>query len=189
MILEGIVTTRNGDGSSNISPMGPVVDNKMESLELRPYKTSTTYGNLRRNGQGVFHVTDDVHLLARAAVGRILPPPRLIASSTIRGDILADACRWYAFRVLSLDDHEPRTRIRCEVVDQGRIRDFVGFNRAKHAVLEAAILATRIEFLPVDQIDAEFKRLSVIVEKTAGPQEKDAFAFLQDYVLGHRHFA
>ena len=35
----------------------------------------------------------------------------------------------------------------ADVVDSGRLRDFFGFNRAKHAVIEAAILATRIDFL------------------------------------------
>ena len=34
-------------------------------------------------------------------------------------------------------------------------REFFGFNRAKHAVLEAAILATRVELLPADEILSE----------------------------------
>ena len=51
-------------------------------------------------------------------------------------------------QVRSLDDRNEPAEIVCEVVDRGRLRDFFGFNRAKHAVLEAAILATRTEFLP-----------------------------------------
>jgi hypothetical protein len=103
-------------------------------------------------------------------------------AEAVDGFILADACRWYAFRVTSLDDSTPRTRIECRVVDSGRQRDFIGFNRAKHAVLEAAILATRIEFLPANDILAELERLAVIVEKTAGPQERAAYDFLTTYV-------
>jgi hypothetical protein len=182
MILEGIVTTINDDGSTNISPMGPVVDRDLTRLRLRPYQTSTTYTNLRRLGEGVFHVTDDVELLARCAVGAVDPTPELKSAESVRGRILADCCRWYAFRVSQIDDRQPRTEIDCEIVARGRLRDFFGFNRAKHAVVEAAILATRVDLLPHQEILAQFAQLSVIVDKTAGDQEHRAFDFLREYI-------
>lgn len=182
MILEGIITTLNEDGSVNISPMGPRVTPEMREFVLRPYQTSNTYRNLKRTAQGVLHVTDDVELLARAAVGRVEPLPALVPASAVEGRILADACRWYAFRVRTLDDSQPRVTIVADVVESGRIRDFFGFNRAKHAVVEAAILATRTAFLPAEEIRAEFKRLAVIVEKAGGDQERRAFDFLQNHV-------
>ena len=76
MILEGIVTTRNNRGEMNIAPMGPIVEESMETLLLRPYKTSQTYQNLIRHPCGVFHVIDDLLLLARAAIGKLesIPP-------------------------------------------------------------------------------------------------------------------
>ena len=70
----------------------------------------------------------------------------------------------------------------AEVVHSGRLRDFLGFNRAKHAVLEAAILATRTDFLSLAEIESDFHRLGVIVDKTGGEQEKAAFAFLCDHL-------
>ena len=76
MILEGIVTTVNVDATTNISPMGPLVDAAMTRIVLRPYQTSTTYQNLRRAGEGVLHVTDDVWLLVQAAVSQPQPTPR-----------------------------------------------------------------------------------------------------------------
>jgi hypothetical protein len=182
MILEGIVTTINADGATNISPMGPVVDEAMRTLLLKPYGTSTTYQNLKRTRQGVFHVTDDVELLAQAAVGVPDPPPETIPAQAVEGRILADACRWYAFRVRALDDSRERTEIVGDVVDRGRIRDFFGFNRGKHAVVEAAILATRTAFLPADEITDQLEKLKVLVSKTGGPQEQRAFDFLQDFV-------
>ena len=186
MILEGIVTTLNADGIPNISPMGPRVEDcsgqSIQSFVLSPYQTSTTYRNLKRAGEGILHITDDVELLARSAVGQPDPLPPLIPADAVKGMILAEACRWYAFRVAELDDREPRTKIACNVVDRGRQRDFFGFNRAKHAVLEAAILATRIEFLPAATITAEMERLSVVVDKTAGEQERRAFSFLQAHI-------
>ena len=182
MILEGIVTTLNAQGTPNISPMGPNVDDQLNRFSLQPYRSSLTYQNLKQNGQGVLHVTDDVELLARAAVKQLDPLPTLQPTTAIDGVILSDACRWYAFRVTELDDSQERTRIECEVVDRGRLRDFFGFNRAKHAVVEAAILATRTQFLPAAEIRAEFDRLAVIVKKTAGDQERRAFDFLREFI-------
>lgn len=182
MILEGIVTTLNADGTVNVSPMGPLVDEAMERLVLRPYPTSTTFANLQRTGAGVLHVTDDVELLARAAVGQLLETPELIEVAGVATPVLAAACRWYAFEIESIDASRTPHRVECRVVDQGRLRDFFGFNRAKHAVIEAAILATRIEFLPAEDILAELARLQAPVEKTGGPSEERAFAFLQQYV-------
>jgi uncharacterized protein len=186
LILEGIVTTLNADGTVNISPMGPAVDASMSRFVLKPYTSSTTYRNLKRAGQGVFHVTDDVELIARAAVGTPEVQAETVARPTaIDGRILASACRWYAFRVASLDDSQERTEIACEVVEHGHLRDFFGFNRAKHAVLEAAILATRTEFLPASEIFAQFTSLEPLVRKTGGTAEQRAFAYLADFVRTH----
>jgi hypothetical protein len=69
-----------------------------------------------------------------------------------------------------------------EVVYHGVLREFFGFCRAKHAVVEAAILATRLHLLPREEIDAEFRKLARIVEKTGGEQEREAFEFLEAYV-------
>ena len=182
MIVEGIVTTTNQDGSPNISPMGPIVDREVSNLELRPYQTSQTYQNLKRHPEGIFHITDDVEMLARCAVGTSPVSPTVTAATSVGGWILSDSCRLYAFRAIDIDDEEPRTTIRCEIVDRGKIRDFFGFNRAKHAVLEAAILATRVHLLPREEILREFARLEILVQKTAGDQEERAFEFLKEYV-------
>jgi hypothetical protein len=164
--------------------MGPIVDDDFERLLLRPFRTSVTYQNLKRTGEGVLHVTDDVELFARAAVGRLECLPSMQPAAAVNGLILADACRWYAFRVESIDDREERTAIMASVVDRGRLRDFFGFNRAKHAVIEAAILATRIGIVDSRTIRTEFDRLAAPVEKTGGDEERRAFQFLREYVHG-----
>lgn len=183
-ILEGIVTTLNPDGSVNVSPMGPIVDDALDRLWLRPFQTSTTYRNLKRTGRGVFHVTDDVELLAQAAVGQPNPLPRFTQSPAGDALILADACRWYAFEIESLDDQAERTNIVARVTDRGTLREFLGFNRAKHAVLEAAILATRLHLLGVQEVLAEFDRLQVALDKTGGAAEQRAMSFLREHVTG-----
>lgn len=186
LILEGIVTTTNPDGSTNISPMGPVVDRSITKIRLRPFNSSTTYKNLKRNGCGVFHVTDDALLLAKAAIGQLQPTPRLVDCEAVDGKILADACRWFALRVDSLDDSSQRVEIECVVVNSDVIRPFFGWNRAMHAVLEAAILATRVQLLPAEEIMASMKPLTTMVEKTAGIAEREAFELLKQYILQHQ---
>ncbi len=182
MILEGLVTTLNADRSVNLAPMGPTVDERMERLLLRPFPSSTTFANLQRHGEGVFHVTDDVELLAHCAVGDVWQLPAMRAAELIDGQIVCDACRWYAFRVRTIDTSGQRALIDAEVVAQGVQREFFGFNRAKHAVLEAAILATRVGLLPAEEIRAEMARLAPRVAKTGGPRELAAFEFLRQYV-------
>jgi hypothetical protein len=182
MILEGIVTTVSPAGAVNIAPMGPIVDAGMEHFILRPYPTSQTCQNLLAHGEGVLHVTDDVLLLARAALGAVDPLPALVAATLVRGFVLADACRFYEFRVRVVDTSEPRVRIDVDVVHQDRLRDFWGFNRGKHAVVEAAILATRTAFLPIREIEVEFQKFGAIVAKTGGPQESAAFQLLQEHL-------
>jgi len=176
------MTTLSADGSVNVSPMGPMVNEPMTELVLRPYQTSTTYRNLKRTRQGVFHVTDDVELIAQAALGQPAPLPPFVPAQVVEGQIIATACRWYALRVRTLDDSHERTEIVCDVVGGGTLREFFGFNRAKHAVLEAAILATRVAFLPADEIRAEMVRLKSPVLKTGGAAELRAFQFLASEV-------
>lgn len=185
MILEGIVTTLNAHDVLNVAPMGPEVaaGSEFDRFVLRPYRTSTTYANLKARGEGVLHVTDNVLLLAQAAIGAGLDPfPEIRPASVVAGAILAEACRHFEFRVVELDDRDDRTRIVVETVAQGRHRDFFGFNRAKHAVLEAAILATRTAWLPLRELLLEFRKLEVLVQKTGGPDEHAAFTLLSEYL-------
>jgi hypothetical protein len=187
MILEGIVTTISAAGEVNIAPMGPEVEldpasGELRRFTLRPFRTAQTFANLLAHGEGVLHVTDDVLLLARSAVGLLEPLPGLRPATTVRGWVLEDACRAHEFRVLSCNAQAERARFEVEVVHASRLRDFFGFNRAKHAVVEAAILATRTAFLAREEITEAYGKLAVLVEKTGGPQEHAAFAFLRQYV-------
>jgi hypothetical protein len=182
MILEGIVTTVSPEGMINVAPMGPQVGATMDRFLLRPFRTAQTYHNLKARGEGVLHVTDDVLLLAQAALGPVEPAPAFFPAARVNGYVLQDCCRYYEFQVRSLDDREERTRIEAEVLNAGRLRDFFGFNRAKHAVVEAAILATRTAFLPLAEIEAEYRKLAVMIQKTGGEQEHQAFALLQAHL-------
>jgi hypothetical protein len=181
MILEGLVTTTGADGAMHLAPMGPRVEPDWSRILLRPFPTSQTYRNLRAHPEGVLHVTDDVLLLAKAAVGRA-PPQDARPAERVAGFVLTGACRYYEFVVRSMDESKERVHIEAEVVRRGALREFFGLNRAKHAVVEAAILATRLHLLPPAEVRTEYRKLLVLVEKTGGPAEHEAFEFLQAHV-------
>ena len=182
MIVEGIVTTVNRDDELNIAPMGPIVDERMTSFVFRPFQSSTTYRNLKERPYGVFHVVDDVLLIAGAALDRLEKVPDTFTAERIVGRVLTDCCRWYEFEVASFDDSSERTTFNTTVVHTGRLRDMFGFNRAKHAVLEATILATRLHLVPEIEVRKQLEALASPVDKTAGPQEKAAFLLVTNFV-------
>ena len=181
MILEGLVTTTSPDGAMHLAPMGPRVAPDWSTFLLRPFPTSQTYRNLKAHPQGVLHVTDDVLLLAKAAVGQA-PPQEAVPATRVSGFVLTGACRYYEFVVRSMDESRERVHIDVEVVHRGTLREYFGLNRAKHAVVEAAILATRLHLLPPADVVADYRKLRVLVEKTGGTAEHAAFEFLQAHV-------
>lgn len=190
MILEGIVTTTGPDGGMHVAAMGPWVEEReretgrITRLVLKPFGTSQTGSNLVRTRAGVFHLTDDVLLLARIVAGRLDRPPAARPAEAVSGWVLADACRACEFAVDSIDDSQERMRLEARVVAEREGRPFLGFNRAAHAVVEAAILVTRLHILDVAEVRRKFAELAVLVDKTGGGREREAFALLEGRVAG-----
>lgn len=185
LILEGLVTTTDAAGGMHLAAMGPAVDEEERSvgritrLTLRPFGGSQTAANLARSPEGVFHLVDDVLLLARVVASVSGPRPVARPAEQVRGWVLEDACRAYEFRVAASDTTQERVRLEAVVVAEHAGRPFLGFNRAAHAVVEGAILVTRLHLLDADEIRQRFADLHVLVEKTGGAREREAFAILQ----------
>jgi len=178
VILETIVTTVAADGAVNCAPMG--VEWGDAAIVLKPFLETATYRNLMATRAAVVNLTDDVRVFARAAITN--PEYLTVPAEAVCGVVLADCCSWREVAVRSVDSTPPRSRIETVVVHRGSRREFIGFNRARHAVLEAAIYATRLHVLPRAFIDSELARLQVIVDKTAGAGELEAMALLTEYV-------
>jgi hypothetical protein len=177
MIVETVTTTINPDGTVNCAAMG--VEWGDEQLVIKPYRGTRTLRNLERHGEAVVNLTDDILLFTEAALDDPHPPTRPAAA--VAGAVIADACSWREVAVEDIDASGPRARVTARVVGRGTGRDFIGFSRACHAVLEASILASRARRLPADEIRAELARLEVVLEKTAGPRERAAM----DRVTAH----
>lgn len=178
MIVETIVTSRDPGGAVNFAPMG--VEWGEEVIVLKPFLETSTFRNVSATGSAVVNLTDDAMLFAQGAISS--PQFPTVPATVVNGVVLAAACSWRELEVLTIDATPPRSRIEARVVHRGLNREFIGFNRAKHAVLEAAILATRTHLLPAEQIRDEYARLQVLVDKTAGPREREAMALLTQYV-------
>jgi len=170
MIVETVTTTINADGTVNCAAMG--VEWGDDELVIKPFRSTRTLRNLEERGAAVVNLTDDILLFTQAALEDPHPPTR--PAAVVDGAVLADACSWREVTVGEIEVTGPRARVTTRVVGRGSGREFIGFSRACHAVLEASILASRARRLPADEIRAELERLDVVVDKTAGPRERAA---------------
>jgi hypothetical protein len=178
VIIETIVTTRDAGGAINFAPMG--VEWGEESIVLKPFLETTTFRNLSATRVAVVNLTDDAMLFAQGAISS--PQFPSLPAKVVPGVVLEAACSWRELEVITIDATPPRSRIETRVVHRGVRREFIGFNRARNAVLEAAILATRTHLLPAEEIRREYARLQIVVDKTAGPREREAMELLTRYV-------
>ncbi len=180
MIIESIVTTVAEDGRINCAPMG--VEWGDEVIVLKPFLDTATYRNVTAVRSAIVNLTDDVRVFAQAAISN--PIYATVPAKIVRGVVLADCCSWRELEVRTVDSTPPRSRIETSVVHRGFRREFIGFNRACHAVLEAAIYSTRLHLLEHEFVRSEIARLQVIVDKTAGEREREAMALLTAHIQG-----
>jgi hypothetical protein len=184
MILETVVTTLDEDGETNFAAMGVVWAE--DRIVIRPYVGTRTFRNLVRAREAVVNVTDDVLVFAKSALSRERFPSR--PATRVRGAILADACHWREVLVEDVAVPEPRpggggrADVTTRVVAGGVGRPFAGLCRAKHAVVEASILASRARRVPRDEVLRELDRLDPLVDKTGGPAEREAMAYVRAHV-------
>ena len=185
MIVEGLLTSTDSAGTINVAPMGPIVHGDFKSLTLRPFAGSTTFENLLAKRCGVFHVVDRINVIAEAAIRRLQTPPAMFRANAVEGFVLEDCCRWFEFEITDIDTSDERSVMTARVVHEGNRKPFNGFNRARHAVIEAAILATRVHLLPAEQVEAQLSILESAVNKTGGDEEVEAFRMLMEHVQNH----
>jgi len=182
MIREVIVTTVSAAGQPHIAPFGLIAADAHEWV-IAPFHPSTTLDNLRAVPFLVSNCTDDVRIFAGCLTGRrdwrcvpssVVPPPRLAAA-------LAHA----EMEVMSVQEDPQRPRFRCRIVHRETHAPFEGMNRAKAAVVEGAILVSRLGMLPREKVEAEIAYLEIAISKTAGDEEREAWGWLMDAVRRH----
>jgi uncharacterized protein len=178
-LIETVVTTTGSDGVVNCAAMG--VRWGEEELVFWPFDGTRTLKNLRFRGEAVVHLTDDVLLFVQAALGHPQPPMR--PAGVIDGSVIEDTNAWREVVVTEIVSGPQRSQVRARVVAAGTgTREPLGLCRARHAAVEASILASRLRWLGPDHVVAELERLQELVDKTAGPCERAAMDYVRRYV-------
>jgi uncharacterized protein len=181
MIRETIVTTISAAGRAHIAPLGLIADG--DGFIIAPFRPSTTLDNLREVPFAVANHTDDVRVFAGCLTGR--RDFATMPSEDVPVPRLAAALAHMELAVRRVSDDAERPRFHCSVLRHVSHAPFAGFNRAQAAVIEAAILVSRLHLLPRDKIDTEWNYLKIAVEKTAGPAEQEAWNWLADRLKAH----
>jgi uncharacterized protein len=178
MIREVIVTTVDAAGRTHIAPLGLIAAG--DEWTIAPFRPSTTLTNLQEVPYAVANYTDDMRTFAGCLTGRREWPLVPIDGFPVQRLVVALAHAELA--VEHVEDDPQRPRFFCRTLRQEQHAPFQGLNRAKAAVLELAVLTSRLDFLPRDKIEREIAYLKIAIDKTAGPQEKEAWGWLMERV-------
>jgi len=182
MINETIITTLNEDGTVHIAPMG--VRREDNLFVIAPFKPSTTLNNLERSGQAVINMTDDVRIFAGCLTGHY--DWSTINTSAIKGKRLEAALSHIEIEVVHQKGDEIRPVFYCSEKHQETHAPFMGLNRAKAAVIEVAVLVSRLHMLTDEKIDNEIAYLQIAIDKTASEHELEAWGWLMDRIKTFR---
>jgi hypothetical protein len=181
MIRETIVTTADREGRVHIAPIGIIADG--EGWVIAPFRPSATLDNLRAVPFAVANYSDDVRVFAGCVTGRHQWPTT--TADAVPVPRLAGALAHAELAVVQVEEDEQRPRFHCRIIRTVSHAPFAGFNRAQAAVVEAAILVSRLQFLPRDKVEREIAYLAIAVQKTAGPEEAEAWAWILDKIGAH----
>jgi hypothetical protein len=179
LIRETIVITADSSSRAHIAPLGLIAEG--EHWIIAPFRPSTTLENLRARPFAVVNLTDDARVFAGCLTGRRDWP--LVAAGG--GFRLAETLAHWEMEVIEVREDALRPRFVCRITRAEAHAPFGGFNRAFAAVIEAAVLTSRLDLLPRADVEAEFARLKIIVAKTAGLRESEAFGWLEAKLAAH----
>jgi len=182
MIREIILTTVSDEGEAHLAPMGVHVLEDGRYL-IMPFRPSRTLDNLLATRSAVMNYCEDVRVFAGCLTGRRNWP--LCPADEVAGVRLADTLGHAELQLDHYEDDPVRAKFYCRVVHEATHQSFRGYNRAQAAVLEAAILVSRLDRLPAERIRSEIEYLSIAIEKTAGPREQEAWDWLMERVHTH----
>lgn len=187
LIKEVIVSTLNPDGSTHLAPMGLQLDDdpSADGMVLAPFLPSRSFENLQRTPLVVVNCVADVRVFAGCLCGRRDWPMRP-AKRLPEVRYLACALSHAELELLSIEHDEVRPRVSACISYQENHAPFTGFNRAQAAVIELAVLVSRLDRLPSEKYEREIDYLKIAIDKTAGEKELTAWRWLMQKVHQHR---
>lgn len=179
MIYESILTTTSTQGEVHIAPFG--VQWQEGLVRIAPFQPSQTLQNILETGLAVLNLTDDVRVFAAAIARKASFPVQALAEGVRLQACLAH----HVLRLQRIEEDPVRPVLWMTIVHSETHAPFMGFNRAQAAVIELAVLVSRLHMLPVDKIAQEMQYLQIAIDKTAGPRELEAWQWLVDCVNNH----
>lgn len=181
-IHECVITTLSADGLPHVAPMGVRYDN--HRVLLMPFRPSKTLDNILATGHAVLNLLTDARVFAGCVTGRREWP--LAPAEHIPGRRLRGALRHVELRLAEHREDPQRPLLVLRQLHAATHSHFAGLNRAQAAVVEGAVLVSRLRMLPPEKIDAELAYLQIAIDRTAGPQEQEAWGWLLEAVAHHR---
>ena len=178
MIFETIITTVNDQGAVHVTPFGIQMQGGL--VVISPYKPSVTLENILTTKHAVLNLTDDVRVFAGALTRR--PAWTLLPVEKIVGYRLVDTLVHKELKLVKVKEDTLRPQLFLEVLHEVQHQPFQGFNRAQAAVIELAVLVSRLQRLPKDKVLSEINYLKIAVDKTAGERELQAWSWLTEKV-------
>lgn len=178
MIFETIISTVNSQGDVHVTPFGIQMQDGL--VVISPYKPSATLENILATKQAVMNLTDDVRVFAGALTRR--QAWTLIAADKVAGYRLAGTLVHKELKLLEVREDSSRPKLLMEIVHEAQHLPFQGFNRAQAAVLELAVLVSRLNMLAKDKVQSEMQYLQIAIDKTAGERELQAWGWLTEKV-------
>lgn len=179
-IFETVVTTCAPDGAVHVAPMG--VRYVGDEVVLKPFRPSRTLDNVLATRTAVLNVLTDVRVFAGCVTGRRDWPTVPVTAGAVR---LACAHAHVLLRLAAIGEDAQRPTLRLARVQEVQHTAFPGFNRAQAAVIEGAVLVSRLHLLPREKIESEMAYLQIAIAKTAGAPEQEAWDWLQEAVARH----
>jgi uncharacterized protein len=153
-------------------------------IVISPFRPSTTLDHILREKSAVVNYTDDVRVFAGCLTGRWTWPT--VPADKLRCNRLAGALAHSEVALERIEEDALRPKLYCRELTRATHAPFRGFNRAQCAVIEAAILVSRLHMLPREKIDSEIEYLAIAIGKTAGPRELEAWDWLQEHIARFR---
>lgn len=181
-IFEAVVTTVSPAGAVHVAPMG--VRYEGEHVVLMPFKPSTTLDNILATKSAVLNRLVDPRVFAGCVTGRRNWPTQ--PAQHVAGAWLEAALSHVELALAQVGDDPQRPRLLLKRVHEVTHAPFIGMNRAEAAVIEGAVLVSRLHMLPPEKIDGEMRYLQIAIDKTAGPAAHEAWGWLQEAVARHR---
>ncbi len=183
MILETIITSLDVEGNIHITPFGIRMQEGL--VVISPYRPSVTLDNILATQSAVMNLTDDVRIFAAALTKRQaweVVPAEKILGVRLANTLAHKELKLVHVKQVDSEQNVMRPQLFLEVIHEVQHQPFQGFNRAQAAVIELAVLASRLNILPKEKLMMEKQYLQIAINKTAGERELEAWGWLVEKI-------